>query len=263
MTQDTYFRDHWVSVEPERIETYEGLFQWRPEMEGLLTPADLREGQIVVDYGCGPGHLSAEIARRVGPDGRVHAADINTEFLARTSERAEKDGIGERVETHELVDERVPIEDHCVDRIVCKNVLEYVADLEATVGEFKRLLRPGGIAHAIDSDWGLLVVEPLGAERLDELMSAAKVAFKTPHAGRKLYGSFRQAGFGDVTVQVSVITDTVGFLLPILKNMATYARVSGRLSEQAIDRCLEDVQLGIQQKRHFALLPQFLVTATA
>ncbi len=75
-------------------------------------------------------------------------------------------------------------------------------------------------------------------------------------AGRKLYGSFRDAGFEDVRVQVSVLTDTVGFLLPILTNMATYARACGRLDEQTIAGCLRDVQAG----RHFALLPQFLVT---
>lgn len=263
MSESTYFRDHWAVVEPERIETYEMLFQWRPEMEGLLAPAEVGAGQIVVDYGCGPGHLSVELGRRVGHDGRVHAADINSEFLARTRKRADEEAMGNRIETHELRDEHLPLREGSVDRVVCKNVLEYVPDLDATVREFRRVLRPGGIAHAIDSDWGLLVIEPLGASRLSELMSAANVAFKTPMAGRKLYGSFCDAGFEDVRVQVSVLTDTVGFLLPILMNMATYARASEKLAEDTIAGCLSDVQAGIQAGRHFALLPQFVVTGRA
>ena len=44
--------------------------------------------------------------------------------------------------------------------------MEYVSDVAATLAEFRRVVKPGGLAHVIDSDWGLLAVEPLGAERL-------------------------------------------------------------------------------------------------
>ena len=51
-----------------------------------------------------------------------------------------------------------------MDRLICKNVMEYVPDIDATLAEFRRVVKPGGIAHIIDSDWGMLVVEPLGHE---------------------------------------------------------------------------------------------------
>ena len=46
--------------------------------------------------------------------------------------------------------------------MLCKNVLEYVPDPDRTIREFKRVLRPGGIAHVTDSDWGLITLEPHG-----------------------------------------------------------------------------------------------------
>jgi len=51
--------------------------------------------------------------------------------------------------------------------------MEYVPDVAATLAEFRRVVKPGGIVHIIDSDWGMLVVEPLGAEVLLDLRAGA------------------------------------------------------------------------------------------
>ncbi len=51
MDESTYYRDHWIDVDPERVEAYEGMFRWRPEMTPLLAPAEIAEGHRVVDYG--------------------------------------------------------------------------------------------------------------------------------------------------------------------------------------------------------------------
>jgi ubiquinone/menaquinone biosynthesis C-methylase UbiE len=263
MDPETYYRDHWVEIEPERLEAYEEMFEWRPQLEPLLAPAELAAGQTVVDYGCGPGGLAVELARRVGESGRVHGVDLNRELLDRARRRAERDGVAGRIELHHVTDDRIPLKADSVDRVVCKNVLEYVPDLEAALAEFRRVLRPGGLAHAIDSDWGLLALEPIGPERTAELFAAASVAYRTPLIGRKLYGAFRAAGFRDVRVQAITPCDTRGLLSPVIFNMAEYARASGRMDAARIDRLIEDVRSAIEQGTYLLVLPQFLVTASA
>ena len=59
-----YYRSHRVSIEPERLARYDQLLQWMPQMEGLLEGLELAEGQQVIDYGCGPGWVALELARR-------------------------------------------------------------------------------------------------------------------------------------------------------------------------------------------------------
>lgn len=255
----TYYRDHWVEVEPERMARYEAMFQWRDGHEALIAPAAIGTGAVVADYGCGPGALSIELARRVGAAGKVFALDINAAFLSRTAAAAAKAGVDDRVETRRVEGAAIPLADAAVDRIVCKNVLEYVDDPAATIREFRRVLRDDGIAHASDSDWGSVVLEPLG-ERFDALMSAAGIAFRTPRIGRKLYGFFKAAGFADVRVQVLAAPDTTGGLRPVIANMASYARQSRRMDGDAIDAFLADVDRAIGEGSYFALLPQFLVT---
>lgn len=260
MTDETFYRDHWLEVDSERVAVYEEMFRWRPEFEPLLAPADLRPGQTVVDFGCGPGMLALELGRRVGVSGHVHGVDLNEMFLARAREHAAREGLADRISVHHVGDGRIPLPDGSVDRVICKNVLEYVDDVVKTLREFRRVLRPGGLLHAVDSDWGMLVVEPLGSERVAELFAAASTAYRTPLVGRKLFGLFRAAGLNDIQVRVLTGADTKGYLLPILHNMASYARASGRLDPARIDRFMEDVRRATGAGTYLLILPQFLVT---
>ena len=258
----TYYRDHWVDIDAERLAAYDQMFHWRPEMEPLIAPAGIESGQAVLDFGCGPGWLAIELARRVGPKGQIDAVDLNQEFLARAAQHATEEGVGDRIRFQRIEGDRIPLDDHSVDRAVTKNVLEYVTDLNATLVELRRVLRPGGRLHVIDSDWGMLAVEPLGAERIAELFAAASLAYKTPLIGRKLYGAMRAAGFTDVRIQVLASADTRGHFSPILFNMASYARASGRIESSKIDALLAELDQALAGGTYLLVLPQFLVTGS-
>ncbi len=54
----------------------------KPVQEALLARADLRPGMSVLEIGCGCGETAAEIAKRVGPSGRVAAVDVSRQMLA-------------------------------------------------------------------------------------------------------------------------------------------------------------------------------------
>ncbi len=241
------------------MERYEAMFAWRDGQEVLIAPAKIGEGHIVVDYGCGPGGLAVELARRVGATGKVVGLDINADFLERTHARAANEGVAERIETRLVTDDTLPVDAEAVDRVVCKNVLEYVPDPQATISEFHRILQPGGIAHVSDSDWGAVVFEP-ARDQFAQIMSAAAVAFRTPLIGRSLYGMFRQAGFSDVRVQVLAAADTTGALRGVLHNMAGYALTSGQVGKAEVDAFIGEVDRALERETYLAVLPQFLVT---
>lgn len=260
---ETYYRDHWLRINAERFEAYDQMFRWRPEMEPLIDPAGIERGHHVLDYGCGPGWLAIELARRVGPAGLVHAVDVNDVFLSRAAEHAAAEGLEKQIRFHRMDGERIPLADASLDRAICKNVLEYVTDLHATLCDLRRVLRPSGRLHVIDSDWGMLAVEPLGAEATAELFAAASLAYKTPLIGRKLYGALRAAGFDDVRVKILASADTRGHFSPIVFNMASYARESGRMDPTRIERMLGELKSSMEQGTYLLILPQFLVTGTA
>jgi len=263
MSESSYYRDHWLTVEPERLDAYEELFRWRPQQEPLLAPARLSPGLVVADYGCGPGHLTVELARRVGAAGRVHALDLNAEFVRRTRARAEAEGVAGSVTLHRITSDGIPLPPGTLDRVICKNVLEYVDDPAQALASFRAALRAGGIAHVIDSDWALLAIEPLGLERTSELFAAARHAYRTPQIGRQLHRLFQRAGFRDVEVKVLASPDLKGHMAPVVWNMVGYARASGQLAPAVLDAIVRDVKQAIADGEFLVLLPQFLVTGVA
>lgn len=59
----------------------------------LVESLDLEPGMVVADIGAGSGVISAMIADRIGPDGKVLAVDIQQEMLDALAERCAKSGI--------------------------------------------------------------------------------------------------------------------------------------------------------------------------
>jgi arsenite methyltransferase len=259
---DNFYQNHWLEIEDERLERYERMFEWRPEQSGLLEPAGIQEGLRVLDFGSGPGHLAMELARRVGEGGSVHGVDINQEFVRRAAEKAKEQDLEHIVSFLHLTGEIIPLADNSMDRVICKNVLEYVADLDATLKELRRLLVVRGIIHIIDSDWGFVVVEPWGQERTTRFFSAAAGAFKEPHIGRKLPAALSRKGFADIEVSLRPFVDRQGGGMPVLNNMASYIRTFNSMPEQELSAMMDELEEAIPAGEYLFILPQFLVTAT-
>jgi ubiquinone/menaquinone biosynthesis C-methylase UbiE len=262
MSNDTFYKDHWVEIEADRLDRYEAQFVWGPRGDRLLEPAAIAAGQTVADYGCGPGYLSVELARRVGAAGQVQAFDINADFVKRTRGRVAAEGLSERVTVTHLQGDTLPLGDDSLDRLVIKNVMVYVDDPLASFREFRRVVKPGGKVHAIDSDFYMAAFDPIDVDDWRAVLDAGIHAFRTPAIGRKMYGIAMQAGFTDVAVEVIAAPDTSGRMLNFIKNMAGYAREGGAHDEAIVSRVVDTASKAVTEGRFFALNPQFLVTAT-
>ena len=262
MTGDPFYKDHWINIDRERLDRYERMFEWSPASSALYEPADIRPGQIVADFGCGPGHTAIEIARWIGPAGHVHALDINSDFVSQSRKNADAAGVGQRFTAHQSDGSILPLSDKSLDRLTTRNTLIYVDDPERTIREFQRVLKPGGKVHAIEGDWPMMVVEPVTSTEWDNLISAASHACRTPDIGRKLYGLLSRADFSDIKVEVITRPDIDGRLLPMIKNMAGYARVSAQRMDVDTEQMLSTLERALREGTYLALAPQFVVTAT-
>ncbi|MDH4362858.1 MAG: methyltransferase domain-containing protein [Acidimicrobiia bacterium] len=260
---ETYYKDHWVDIEPERLARYDRMFQLDDRRgDIILAPVGVQEGETVVDFGCGPGFVAAQLARLTGPGGHVHAVDVNEAFVTRAREVADASGRGGQITVHHATDERVPLGDASADRVYAKNVLEYVPDAAAVLAELYRVLRPGGRMVASDSDFGFVVIEPLAPPEVHELFSAAAPAFKEPHIGRKLRAAYRRGGFENVEVRVTAATDTSGFMRGVIENMLGYGLQFDRISQARADELRHTIDVAIEAGEYLMVLPQWWVTGT-
>ena len=63
----------------------------RPEQ--IMDHLGIGEGSIVADLGAGGGWFTIRLARRVGPNGRVYAQDIQPEMIGAIDRRVEREGL--------------------------------------------------------------------------------------------------------------------------------------------------------------------------
>jgi SAM-dependent methyltransferase len=105
--------------------------------------AELREGETVLDLGCGGGLDALLAANRVGPTGRVIGVDGSAEAVAKAAEAVSKGGYANVVFKVGRMEE-LPLEDESVDVVLSNCVVNYAADKLAVFREVLRCLRPGG-----------------------------------------------------------------------------------------------------------------------
>ena len=260
MTTDPFYKAHWRNIEPGRMFAYRKGFGWDAATERLYRPLDISEGQTIADFGCGPGKVAVELARRVGPKGRVHAIDINAEFLEVTLENAADAQVSERVTAHQSDGAALPLPDASLDRITARNTIMYVDDPVTTLREFHRALRPGGLAHAIEGDWYMMVAEPVEHDRWREFVKAASHACRNADMGRKLFGALAQAEFQDIEISLTANPDTNGRLIGMIRNMAKYALESGAIDARRVESILQEIAQAQADGTYLVASPLFIAT---
>lgn len=160
----------------------------------------LKPGLSVLDVGCGPGTITADLAALVTP-GLVTAVDESADVLEVARAEAERRGLS-NVSFATADVHRLDFPDHTFDVVHAHQVLQHVADPVAALREMRRVCAPGGIVAARDADYaGFIWFPQLPALDLwRELYErAARANHGEPDAGRRLSSWARQAGFDDIT----------------------------------------------------------------
>jgi SAM-dependent methyltransferase len=103
--------------------------------------AGIRAGMHVLDVGCGPGALTAELVRRAGPDA-VSAVEPSASFAAATRDRLP--GVAVRQATAE----HLPFPQASFDAALAQLVVHFMRDPLQGLREMGRVTRPGGIIGA-------------------------------------------------------------------------------------------------------------------
>ncbi|MFF9320172.1 class I SAM-dependent methyltransferase [Streptomyces sp. NPDC014735] len=160
---------------------------------------ELRPGMTVLDVGCGPGTITADLAALVAP-GRVTAVDTSREVLDRAAEVAAERGL-DGIEFATADVHALDFPDDSFDIVHAHQVLQHVTDPVRALCEMRRVCRPGGIVAARDSDYAAMTWYPEapGMDAWQELYGrVARANGGEPDAGRRLLSWARKAGFTDI-----------------------------------------------------------------
>lgn len=177
----------------------------RLEYEGALQSVGLRPGWEVLDAGCGGGGFLPSMSQLVGPTGSVVAVDLAPENISHVGALIDGcDLANVRGQVGSILD--LPFAESCFDAVWSANVMQYLTEAEFSrcLGEFKRVVRPGGIVAIKDFDAHFLRIHPIEDGVFTRFMARRREVFQEQgllgtFCGTSLPGRLRKAGLSDIT----------------------------------------------------------------
>jgi len=162
------------------------LRRWLHKPRKILGP-HVKEGDTAIDIGCGMGPFTVELARLVGPDGRVIAVDLQEKMLQRVESRVARAGVADRVELHRCEPDSLGLTEEA-DFILAFWMAHEAPDAGSFFEQITNLLKEGG---------RFLLVEPKGhvgqedfAREVEAVLAAGLLLQESPKIGMSRSGVF-------------------------------------------------------------------------
>jgi arsenite methyltransferase len=197
----------------------------RARVLDLLAPVP---GERLLDIGVGPGLLALDLARLVGETGKVVGLDLSPDMVAVAAARLAGLSQAEARTGDATV---LDLPDGAFDAAASTQVYEYVADMPRALAELHRVLRPGGRALILDTDWRSLVWHCTDQPRMDRVLACWDDHLADPHLPAKLGPMLRRAGFevrrAEIIPMFSPRWQPVSYAGGIVRSIRAFARTHG------------------------------------
>ena len=205
----------------------------------------IKPGLRVLDFGCGPGTISAGIARAVEP-GKLHGIDMEESQVALARYIA-KEGRHDNATFHVADVTDLPFDDDFFDVVHGHAILTHVPDTQTAMAEVKRVLKPGGIISSREPIFRYSFQTP-SFEVLDNGWVVFSELIAThgghPDFGKDLKRHLLEAGFTDIRADATFntyrTTEDVAALHAVIEGWF--------LSPETME---EAVASGVATQRHF------------
>ena len=200
MYEDRYSHGHHESVLRSHL--------WRTaENSAAFLLPHLAPGLSLLDIGCGPGNITADLAARV-IDGSVVGIDLSADVIARAVAdypATDNPGLEFRVDDVYALD----APNDSFDVVYCHQVLQHLSRPADALSEMRRVLKPQGLLAVRDADFAAFAWwpgDPLLERWLDVYHQITRRNGADADAGRKLKSWVRSGGFHDVASTSSTWT---------------------------------------------------------
>jgi ubiquinone/menaquinone biosynthesis C-methylase UbiE len=204
---------------------------WAESRRKRFDLGGLREGDCVLDAGCGVGMDLDELSARVGHSGKIVGFDLSDELIARAKQRATKLQTPISFQQGDL--HTLPFRDNSFDVVWSERVLMYLESPLTAVREILRILKPGGRFLAGEIDFSAIWSTSSDEGFRYALQQRTMKSVKNPGLSRQLPGLCVQAGFAKIMVEPTMgvshdfsLTERAANLVWHLERMADDGEVS-------------------------------------
>lgn len=224
---------------------------------------EARDGQHLLELGCGTGEDALALSQRVAPHGRVLGVDLSAGFIDVASQSAVASGLP--VEFCVGDGANLDLRDDTFDGARVERTLQHVEDPSACLAELGRVVRPGGVVVAVEPDWGTIVIDC--SNRSLARRATRRLADETIRhgwIGRQLPRLLREAGFDVTDVRPMTATFTSLELADYLLDLRAALEIKdaqGDGWQAETDALMDELRERSDRGQFFAAITAFAVKA--
>ena len=231
-----------------------------PQEEPIFDRHPVGSGSVL-DVGCGTGEMTERLATKC-PQATFTGIDLEEKHLDRARVRCAKFGSRVRFQVGDAL--ALPFPEAQFDLVVCRHLLQAIPDARRALSEIRRVLRPGGRAHLIAEDYGMLWCHPteLDADGFWQVIPpryGAAIGCDL-HVGRKMFTMLHDLKMSDIRVDYIVVDtlrvprDTFARIWEAWRDGFTGAIVQhGGISREEMDRRWREMIGCARDPRGYAL----------
>ncbi|MCP4153062.1 MAG: class I SAM-dependent methyltransferase [bacterium] len=179
------------------------IFEW----------AGIQPHMDVLDIGCGPGLITAQLASFLSP-GHITGIDIDDQLLTEARKKQQESGL-ENVVFQKGDVYNLDFPAASFDFVYARLLFQHLSEAQLALDNMTKLLKPGGIVciSDIDDNWLSIYPEPAGfPEFIQKAADIQKEKGGDRFVGRKLGYLLENAGLADVYTRIiPVSSEQIGF----------------------------------------------------
>lgn len=231
--------------------------------QAVLNALQVQTGEDVLDIGTGLGHLALEMADIVGPEGKIVGMDLNEPMLEFARIRCEAKAW---IEFKAGDASQLPFKNESFDAAVSVQVYEYITDTHQVLKELNRILKPGGRAVIVASDWKSTIWHSTDQDRMNKVLLAWEQHCAYSDLPRTLGKKLREAGFNiqaqNIIQQFNSTLNADAYSYHAITFIKSFIPGRVGISKEEADLWAKDlIQLG-ERNEYFFCLNQFLFSVS-
>ena len=219
-----------------------------------------KQGEHILEVGCGTGDDARLLAQTVGPRGKVVGIDAGQDMIAEANRRSENLDLPIEFFVGDVHNLDFP--DNTFDGCRADQVFQHVGDPRRGLSEMVRVARSGARIVICDPDWGTLAIDAEDRDLTRRILTVRMDAFRSGWVGRQLPALFKEHGLKDLFVSADtfILTDFVmANRIWQLQKTTERAQKSGVISQEEAARWLGGLEKANQQNLFFGAVTGFAV----
>jgi ubiquinone/menaquinone biosynthesis C-methylase UbiE len=219
---------------------------------------DVREGQHVLDVGCGTGEDAQALGRLVGATGRVMALDSSHVMIAEATRRAEN--LGLPLEFRQADAHQLDFPDGTFDACRCDRSFMHLEKPAQALAEMVRVARPGGRVLVYEVDFETITADVRDRRLGRKVVNFWCDGFRNGWLGRHVPALFQDAGLQGINVVPATLRVPYTIATQMIGGQVVErARAAGVLSADEAKTWLQDLREAEENGRFFCTLTGFIV----